>query len=84
MKTVKILLKRFKAETPAILKKTRNACLAVSAFCASLTGTLIASGKYEKLSTILMIIGGVTTALAAGIAVGLQLSTSDTGVQQLN
>lgn len=84
MKTLRILWKRLTSDTPAILKKTRNVCVAVSAFCASATATLIANGSFPKVVTILVLIGGFTTALAGGIAVGLQLSTSDTKIQNLS
>lgn len=84
MKTLKILWKRFQSDTPGILKKTRNICLGVTAFCASATGTLIANGKFPEIVTVFILIGGFTTALAGGIAVGLQLSTSDTKVQKLS
>ena len=84
MKTLTILWKRFKSESPAILVRVQKFLNAISVITGSLAVSLLAFPTTSKFATTCGIIAAVSTALTLGLAGGVKLSTTSTAIQKLS
>lgn len=84
MKTIAVLWKRFRSESPAILKRLQRILNSVSVITGSLAVSLLAFERTSRLATICGIIAAITTALTLGLANGAKLATTSEDIQQLS
>lgn len=78
MKKIKYYWSRFMSETPKTLKSLQKVMGSISAATASMSVSLLAFDKTKSVAITL----GIVSAIAAGIAAGLQFATSDSNIAE--